>query len=196
LASLLRERKVEVDVERAVFLTVWHRLFESASDRQGVRGNEDQCIDGVEGLQLHQFYRAMAWLGQELPNSEQVGATPFSPRCVNVKRDVAVFARNMDLLTTLDLVFFDTSWIWFEGVGGDALGQYGQSNDEVADLKQMAVGMVLDNVGRRVCSEMWRVNRSDGKSLVPIVERLRTRCNMGRVCMVADRAMIGNDWIE
>lgn len=196
LASLLRERKFEFDVERAVFLTVLHRLFESGSDRQAIRWKEDQCIDGGEAMQLHQFYRAMAWLGQELPESEQAGATPFSARCVKDKIEEALFARNMDLYTTLDMVFFDTTSIYFEGEGGDALGRYGHSKDHRPDRKQMVVGMVLDSEGRPVCSEMWPGNTADVKTLLPIVERLRTRFNIGTVCIVADRGMISKDTIQ
>ncbi|HIJ64817.1 MAG TPA: IS1634 family transposase [Candidatus Hydrogenedentes bacterium] len=190
LSELAEKRKFEFDVERAVFLTVLHRLFESGSDRQAIRWKEDQCIEGAEALQLHQFYRAMAWLGEELPEAEQAGATPFSPRCVKDKLEEALFARNMDLLTTLDIVFFDTTSIYFEGAGGDALGQYGKSKDHRPDRKQMVVGMVLDNEGRPVCSEVWPGNTTDVKTLLPIVERLRTRFNIGTVCIVADRGMI------
>ena len=82
LDELLEDRKFEFDVARAIFLTVLHRLFESGSDRQAIRWKEDQCVEGAEALQLHHFYRAMAWLGEELPEEEQAGATPFAPRCV------------------------------------------------------------------------------------------------------------------
>jgi len=196
LAELLGDRKFEFDVERAVFLTVLHRLFESGSDRQSIRWKEDQCIEGAEDVQLHHFYRAMAWLGEELPEEQQAGATPFAPRCVKDKIEEALFARNMDLLTTLDMVFFDTTSIYFEGEGGDALGQYGHSKDHRPDLKQMVVGMVLDNEGRPVCSEMWPGNTTDVKTLLPIVERLRTRFNIGTVCIVADRGMISKDTMK
>jgi transposase len=193
LSERLAERKFEFDVERAVFLTVLHRLFESGSDRQAVRWREDQCIEGAEGLALHQFYRAMAWLGEALPEDEQAGATPFSPRCVKDQIEEALFARNMDLFTTLDMVFFDTTSIYFEGEGGDALGHYGHSKDHRPDRKQMVVGMVLDNAGRPVCSEIWPGNTTDVKTLLPIVERLRTRFHIGTVCIVADRGMISKE---
>jgi len=196
LSSLLRGRKFEFDVERAVFLTVLHRLFESGSDRQAIRWKDGQCIEGGEGLQLHQFYRAMAWLGQPLPEQEQGGATPFSPRCVKDRIEEALFARNMDLLTTLDMVFFDTTSIYFEGEGGETIGQYGHSKDHRPDRKQMVVGMILDNEGRPVCSEMWPGNTADVKTLIPIVERLRTRFNIGTVCIVADRGMISKKTME
>ena len=196
LSERLAERKFEFDVERAVFLTVLHRLFESGSDRQAVRWREDQCIEGTQGLALHQFYRAMAWLGESLPENEQAGATPFSPRCVKDQIEEALFARNMDLLTTLDMVFFDTTSIYFEGEGGDALGQYGHSKDHRPDRKQMVVGMVLDNAGRPVCSEIWPGNTTDVTTLLPIVERLRTRFHIGTVCIVADRGMISKETME
>jgi len=190
LRELLADRKFEFDVERAIFLTVLHRLFEAGSDRQAVRWKEDQYIEGSEELHLHQFYRAMAWLGQALPEEEQAGATPFAPRCVKDQIEEALFARNLDLLTTLDLVFFDTTSIYFEGEGGEALGQYGHSKDHRPDRKQLVVGMVLDNEGRPVCSEIWPGNTTDVTTLIPIVERLRTRFRIGTVCIVADRGMI------
>ena len=195
LDALLRGRKYEFDVERAVFLTVLHRLFESGSDRQAVRWREDQRIEGAQGLQLHQMYRAMAWLGQKLPEHEQAGATPFSPRCVKDQIEEALFARNRDLLTTLDMVFFDTTSIYFEGEGGTDLGRYGNSKDHRPDRKQMVVGMILDNEGRPVCSEMWPGNTTDVKTLLPIVHRLRTRFHIGRVCVVSDRGMISKNTI-
>ena len=69
-----------------MFLTVLHRLFAGGSDRAADRWREDYRIDGVEDLDLHHLYRAMAWLGEELPADQQDGATPFAPRCL---KDVA-----------------------------------------------------------------------------------------------------------
>jgi transposase len=54
----------------------------------------------------------------------------------------------------------------------------------------MVVGMVLDHNGNPLCSELWPGNTADVKSLVPIVERLKSRFGIGSVCIVADRGMI------
>jgi hypothetical protein len=59
-------------LERAVFLTVLHRLFVSGSDRAADRWREDFAIVGVDRLDLHHLYRAMAWLDEELPEKEQL----------------------------------------------------------------------------------------------------------------------------
>ena len=59
----LRGRGFEFPVERAVFLTVLHRLFASGSDRACEKWKRDHRVRDVDGLELHHLYRAMAWLG-------------------------------------------------------------------------------------------------------------------------------------
>ncbi len=73
ITELADKRKHGFALERAVFLTVLHRLLASGSDRAADRWREDYAIAGVDGLDLHHLYRAMAWLGEELPEKEQDG---------------------------------------------------------------------------------------------------------------------------
>jgi transposase len=190
LSALLADRRFEFSVERAIFLTVLHRLFAPGSDRAAEKWKDDYAIQGVGDLDLHQLYRAMAWLGEVLPKAQQDGATLFAPRTNKDLIEEALFARRRDLFSDLDLVFFDTTSIYFEGEGGESIGQRGHSKDHRPDLKQMVVGMVLDRNGNPVCSELWPGNTADVKSLVPIVERLKSRFGIGSVCIVADRGMI------
>ena len=63
LKKHLGSRKYGFDVERAIFLTVLHRLFISGSDRACDKWRRDYRIEGVEDLSLHHLYRAMAFLG-------------------------------------------------------------------------------------------------------------------------------------
>src|SRR5215212_11111113 len=67
IEALLASRGFEFPVERAVFATVLHRIMVSGSDRACERWLPDYDIPDVDGLALHHFYRAMAWLGEELP---------------------------------------------------------------------------------------------------------------------------------
>jgi hypothetical protein len=76
LAEQLAPRRYDFDVERAVFLTVLHRLFGSGSDRAAERWRDDYRIRGVETLELHHLYRAMAFLGEPLPNAPHVLGSP------------------------------------------------------------------------------------------------------------------------
>ncbi len=193
---LLAERKFEFDVERAVFLTVLHRLFAPGSNRAAEVWRRKYAIQGVEQLQLHHLYRTMAWLGEPLPEDQQAGATPFAPRSVKDLIEEALFQQTRDLFSGLDLVFFDTTSIYFEGEGGETVGQYGHSKDHRPDRKQMVVGVILDGEGRPVCCELWPGNTTDVTTLIPIVDRLKQRFHIRSICVVADRGMISKDTIQ
>lgn len=196
IERLLHGRRFELPLERIVFLTVLHRLFRSGSDRSCLRvWLKNQQIPGTEEIALHQMYRAMAWLGETLPDDQQGGATPFVPRCIKDAFEEALFARRRDLFSHLDLVFFDTTSIYFEGQGGQALGEYGRSKDHRPDRRQMVVGVVVDGEGHPLCCELWPGNVTDVKTLVPIVDRLRTRFHIRSICVVADRGMISKETI-
>jgi transposase len=84
----------------------------------------------------------------------------------------------------------DTTSLYFEGAGGESLGQRGHSKDHRPDLMQMIVAVVMDQRGRPLCCEMWPGNTTDVTALIPVVDRLRRRFGIGRVCVVADRGMI------
>ena len=118
----------------------------------------------------------MAWLGE---NKEAV--------------EKGLFDSTRDLFTELDLVFFDTTSIYFEGRGGETLGRYGNSTDHRPDLKQMVVGAALDGEGRPVSCELWPGNESDAKALLPAIDRVRERFGIGKATLVADRGMISKE---
>lgn len=194
IQKMLAGRKFEFDVERAIFLTVLHRLMVSGSDRFCEKWRRDYRIAGIEDLDLHHLYRAMGFLGEEL--EEQKGAAPFSPRCTKDRIEELLFAAQRDLFSSLELVFFDTTSIYFGGRGGETIGQRGFSKDHRPDLKQMVVGAVIDDKGRPICCEMWPGNTADVKTLIPIAERMRQRFGIRQFCIVADRGMISNDTLE
>ena len=117
-----------------------HRLMVCGSDRSALQWRRDQAIDGTEALALQHLYRAMGWLGEALGEREPDAP---SPRRVKGLIEEELFARRRDLLSALDLVFFDTTSLFFTGNGGDTLGQYGKSKDHRSDCKQMVLAMVI-----------------------------------------------------
>jgi Transposase DDE domain len=187
LADLVCDRGFAFAVERAVFAGVLHRLFVSGSDRSCETWMTDYAIPGIEDLQLHHFYRAMAWLGEE---TGPVADGALAPRCVKDRIEEELFDRRRDLFSELSLVFMDTTTLSFHGAGGETLGAHGHSKDHRPDLKQMVLAVVLDGDGRPICTEMLPGNTADVTVLLPVVDRLRDRFAVGRVCVVADRGMI------
>jgi hypothetical protein len=186
------KRRFECDIERAVYLTVLHRLCVAGSDRAAEKWREDYRIPGTEKVELHHVYRAMGFLGERLAEEEPAAGRTLGPRCVKDRIEERLFDRRRDLFSGLEMVFFDTTSIYFEGEGGESLGQYGHSKDHRPDLKQMVVGVVLDGEGRPLCSEMWPGNVADVTTLVPVADRLQKRFGVGKVCIVADRGMISD----
>ena len=193
LGDLLQDRGFEFAVERAVFVAVLHRLFVSGSDRACEKWMADYAIPGSDGLQLHHFYRAMAWLGEERGPAENDG---MAPRCVKDEIEERLFDRRRDLFSELSVVFMDTTTLTFEGGGGETLGAHGHSKDHRPDLKQMVLAVVIDGEGRPLCTEMLPGNTADVTVLLPVVDRLRQRFAVGRVCVVADRGMISKATIS
>jgi hypothetical protein len=60
IAALARRRGYRFALERAVFLTVLHRLMRGGSDLAADRWREEYRIVGSDELDLHHLYRAMA----------------------------------------------------------------------------------------------------------------------------------------
>ncbi len=192
--QLVKKRKFGFDIERAIFLTVLHRLFVSGSDRQCERWKNSQHVEGAAKLSLQQLYRAMYFLGEEI--EDQLGKTPFANRCIKDVIEEKLFERRIDLFSGLSMVFFDTTSIYFEGDGGMETGSLGHSKDHRPDLHQMIVGVVLNEKGEPICCEFWPGNTADVSSLVPIVDRLRVRFGITSFCIVADRGMISEGTIK
>ncbi len=190
VSSLVADRKFGFSVERALFLTVLHRLFVSGSDRGCEKWRRNYRIDGAEDIALHQLYRAMAFLGEEI--SDQKDRT-HAPRCTKDVIEEQMFDRRKNLFTDLDFVFLDTTALYFEGEGGKTIGERGHSKDHRPDLNQMVVGALLDDRGKPIACEMWPGNTADVTSTIPVVTRLKKRFGANRFCIVADRGMISKD---
>jgi hypothetical protein len=177
-------------VAAAVFLSVVHRLLQSGSDRSAEKWRRDYLLEGTEELALHQLYRAMGWLGEELTDDEQAGCTEHARRCVKDQIEEQLFEQRRTLFSDAVVAFFDTTSLYFEGTAGEKLGRRGKSKDHRPDLRQMVVGLVIDGNGRPICCELWPGNTADVTTLLPVLGRLQSRFDIRSVLIVADRGMI------
>lgn len=173
------------DVERAVYLTVLHRLMVSGSDRHASTWQQTLEIPGVAQLTLDHAYKAMAWLGEEIAGQDSGQVR----HCTDAIEE-ALYQHRKSLFGALSIAFFDTTSLYFEGHGGATLGQRGHSKDYRPHLAQVVLGIVLDERDRPIASFLWPGNTADVTALLPVVERLRRRFGVERACIVADRGMI------
>ncbi len=197
IEGLLHGRAFSFSIERVIFTTVLHRLFAPGSDRAALKWLGAYKINGFDdSFSLHHFYRTMGWLGEPLPKEMQAGATPFIARSNKDLIEESLFALRRNLFTKLDIVFFDTTSLHFEGAGGAKLGRRGHSKNKRSDLAQIVVGVVLDDKGYPICSQIMPGNTTDVKTMIPIATRLKQQFGVERVCIVADRGMISESTID
>ena len=140
--GLLAGLRFGFDVERAIYLTVLHRLMVSGSDRHASRWHHGFRIPGTEDLTLDHAYRAMAWLGEDIEEG----------RATTDAIEEALYRHRQELFGDVSIAFFDTTSLYFEGAGGETLGQLGHSKDYRPHLKQVVLGMVLDGTDRPFAS--------------------------------------------
>src|SRR5207344_2144403 len=137
-------------------------------------------IARADELDLDDAYKAMAWLGE----------VDAAGRSTAEAVEEALYRHRQPLLGEITLAFFDTTSLWFEGAGGESLGQRGHSKDYRGHLKQVVLGIVLDGEHRPIASFLLPGNTADVTMLLPVVRRLRDRFGIAKACIVADRGMI------
>ena len=180
IRSLKGKTKCAFDVERSIFYTILHRLTEPGSDLK-----TSKWLDNVYDLEdveigYQHLLRAMGYLSSF---KEQI--------------EDALFLRGRTLFDdSIDLVFFDTTSIYFEGEGPEDLAQYGHSKDHRPDRRQIIVGVVMTKEGDPICCEYWPGNMSDVKALLRMVEVLKGRFRIRRIILVCDKGMVSQSNLE
>jgi hypothetical protein len=197
LTSLLTERHFAFDVERAIYLTVLHRLMVSGSDRHASGWCQALRIPGAKPAPRRPGGSISTTPTRRWPG---LGTLDADRRSTAEAVEEALYRHRQPLFGTVSIAFFDTTSLWFEGAvglqptgltrGGESLGQRGHSKDYRGHLKQVVLGIVLDDADRPIASFLMPGNTADVTMLVPVVRRLRERFGIAKACIVADRGMI------
>jgi hypothetical protein len=188
-------RAFEFDIERALFALVANRACAPASKlychEQWLK--EEVHIEGTQGLQLHQLYRAMDFLEANREGIEQ-----------------ALFHQVADLLNLdVDLLFYDTTSLHFESddedegdgegkvLGSQAAGRKrypaprkrGYSKNGRSDVPQIVVGLAVTREGFPVRHWVFPGNTVDVSTVVKVKEDLRG-WKLSRCLFVGDAGMV------
>ena len=126
----------------------------------------------VQAFQLQRWYRALDAL---LPFQQRLEEHLF-------ERFRTLFAPNCEL------VFFDLTSTYFEGLGPAPLSLRGYSRDQRPDAPQVLVGVAMVD-GLPVSHTVFAGNRKDCTTVPEVVEDLRRRFGLGRFVFVGDRGM-------
>ena len=171
LAVSFAGRKVGFDLERVVFLLVVNRLYEPSSDLSALRWIKERAYCQVE-VEKQWIYRSLDVLVEEKDRIEE-----------NLFKNLR---ESLDL--SLDLVFYDLTSSYFEGIG-PGLAEYGYSRDHRPDRKQLVLGVVMAG-GIPITHRVWAGNTADKSTLKKTVTDLRERFGIRKVVLVADRGVV------
>ena len=186
LRSLLADRRFGFDVERAVYLTVLHRLMVSGSDRHASSWRQRLRIPGAEGSTLEHAYKAMAWLGEDDRSRAAASPRPSRRRSTAIASRCSASSRSPSSTPRRCSSRAQAARRWASAA---------IPRTTAAQLNQVVLGIVLDERGpadRLVpdARQHRRRDRAAAGGRAP-ARALRHR----RACIVADRGMISADTI-
>jgi len=171
--------KNETDYVETVFAMVCNRLVDPCSKRATNEWKKDVYEPDWDKIELHHFYRALDYLIEQKENVE-----------------VELFhAVKKAFDCKVDVVMFDTTNIsyWGEGNKAEELLKHGHAKNKRFDLKQVTVGLIMDQNGTPLGHEVWPGNMSDKPAFVEVIDKIKDKYEIGKVILVADRGMISQD---
>lgn len=161
-----------------IFALVANRLSNPESENKTMDWiQHDACIEGKDGIKLHNLYRALDFLED---NKEAL--------------EKAVFKRLG--LKDLKIVFYDLTSSYFESRTEDELRKFGYARDKKRGKRQIAVGLVLAD-GLPIAHFVFPGNTLDKDTLEGTVKYLgELGITNEQYVFVADRGLIDTDNLE
>jgi hypothetical protein len=165
-------------------LALWQviaRLLDQGSRLSAVRLAQVHAACDVLGIRRgfdeNDLYENLTWLCQ---HQEQIERRLFAARYAQRKPE---------------LFLYDVTSSYLEG-DDNALGAYGYNRDGKKGKKQIVIGLLCDEEGTPVSTEVFRGNTQDPKTFGAQVRKASQRFGCERVTFVGDRGMIKSGQIE
>ena len=173
-----QEREVTAPLERAAFAMVAARFLHPASKRDTFRNWLDRVYaPDLKGVSLHHLYRALDLIERNIARIERTQwgrvRTIWNP--------------------SVDLVLVDTTNTYLYGGKRASLAQYGKSKEKRYDRKIVSVGLLVTRDGVPIGHEVFPGNTHDAKAFTALMASLRSRFQIGRVMLCADRGMVSDE---
>jgi transposase len=176
LEEIFKERKHEINLERAIFAMVANRAL-APSSKLGMEEwiSEDVYLPGLPSVHCHQLYRAM----DELLDAQSL-------------LEDRVFDNVSNLFNLeVDLLYFDTTSSYFEVAPNetpedDDFRLQGYSKDKRPDLVQTVIGLAVTREGIPIKVWSWPGNTMD-MNVIEEVKKDLMGWRLGRIIHVMDR---------
>ena len=177
---LTRKSKISFSLYNAVFLMLIERLQEPSSKLQNYKHQSEYF--NLPEVKLHHLYRALDILAQYnhvvQQQIYQTGRTLFNNH--------------------LDVVFFDVTTFYFQSeiVKQDQLRQMGFGKDGKIGKTQILFSLMIDKNKNPIGYQVFKGNTYEGDTFEKALSVLKTKYNINKVIIVADRGMLSKNNIE
>lgn len=174
LKRIQQRHKLKFDLFNAVLLMLIERLSSPSSKRANFLHQDDYL--GLSNVALHQLYRSLDKLDAYSRTVQQL-----------------IYAKGRTLFNQeLDLVFYDVTTFYFDSSVEEAgaLRQIGFSKDGKLGKTQVVFGMLVDQHRSPIGYHLFEGNTYEGHTLETALRQLKDQYEIGKVIVVADRAML------
>ena len=171
LSEAFEGSRVKFDANEAVFNIVLNRLTHPESKLKLHSRQED--VVGICKMDLHHYYKVLDVLAN---NKEVVEELMFKHS-------------NKPFSKTVDIVLYDVTTLYFESTSCDELKKKGWSKDGKSREVQVVVGLAADKEGRPISFDVFPGNKYEGHTLLSALEKLKSRFDIDKVVIVADRGI-------
>lgn len=103
------------------------------------------------------------------------------------------YQHSSQILKTIHVVFYDMTSLYFEAEDEDDLRRIGFSKDGKFQNPQIMLGLLVGRGGYPIGYDIFEGNTFEGKTLLPVLERIAKQYNFGKPVVIADAAMLSHD---
>ena len=96
----------------------------------------------------------------------------------------------------LSIVFYDMTTLYFEASDEDDLRKTGFSKDGKHQNPQIYLGLLVGLEGYAIGYDIFEGNTYEGHTLIPFLEKITARFELGKPVVVADAGLLSNDNLE
>jgi transposase len=96
----------------------------------------------------------------------------------------------------LAVVFYDVTTLYFEASDEDDLRKIGFSKDGKNQHPQIVLGLLVSTQGYPLAFEMFEGNKFEGQTMLPVIEKFKTRYNLEQIVIIADAGLLSHQNIQ
>jgi len=180
LGRLQRKSRIQFSLYDALMLMLVERLQDPCSKRQNYHHQREYI--NLPKVELHQIYRSLDKLAEH-----------------NELIQKQIYQTGRDLFNTkLDVVFYDVTTFYFQSEveHPEALRQLGFGKDGKIGKTQVLFSMMIDKDKNPIGYQVFNGKTYEGNTFKNALETLKSRYNIDKVVIVADRGMLSKSNID